>query len=138
MTTDTNKPATAAGPASTWRAPDRTGMRYPEQSDLSGGATNCAPAPAVDEWTADSDSVDLAAASNGSPGGAWVPVTERMPASGVTVDAIDEWDKRTRPAPLSDEQIRALGRNAFGIDIAFDGHLMQFARAIERELFEGE
>ena len=44
-----------------------------------------APAPAVDERTADSDSGHLAAASNGSPGGAWVPVTERMPASGVTV-----------------------------------------------------
>ena len=31
------------------------------------------------------DQDHLAAASNGSPGGAWVPVTERMPASGVTV-----------------------------------------------------
>lgn len=65
MTTDTNKPATAAGPAS-------TGMRYPEQSDISGGATDCAPAHAVDERTADSDSGHVAAASNGSPGGAVV------------------------------------------------------------------
>lgn len=64
------KPSPVAEPASTWRAPDRTGMRYPEQSDLSGGATDCAPAPTVDERTANSDSVDLAAASNGSPGGA--------------------------------------------------------------------
>lgn len=70
MNADTNKPAPVAGPACTWRTPDRTGMRYPEQSELSGGETDCAPAPAVDERTADSDSVDLAAASNGSPGGA--------------------------------------------------------------------
>lgn len=36
-----------------------------------------------DAMTQDQD--HLAAASNGSHGGAWVPVTERMPASGVTV-----------------------------------------------------
>ena len=43
--------------------------------DTLGKATHAAqpvPAPAVDERTADSDSVDLAAASNGSPSGATV------------------------------------------------------------------
>lgn len=33
--------------------------------------------------------------------------------------------------PLTDEKIRELGKGAFGIDIALDGNLMKFARAIE-------
>lgn len=32
---------------------------------------------------------------------------------------------------LSDDEIKAIGGEAFGIDINFDGHLMHFARAIE-------
>jgi len=31
----------AAAPAQTWRSHDNTGMRYPEESDLSGGETDC-------------------------------------------------------------------------------------------------
>lgn len=44
---------------------------------------------------------------------------------------------------MTDEQIKELGQNAFGFDIAFDGHLMEFARRVEavavvneRERFE--
>lgn len=103
MTTDTNNPAPIAEPAS---EPIET-VPWPTVTRYSGGASHdgiggrvwirmgdgpeeveyvpAAPAPAVDERTANSDSVDLAAASNGSPNNTWVPVTERMPASGVTV-----------------------------------------------------
>lgn len=41
-------------------------------------------------------------------------------------------------APMSEERIRELGEGAFGITINFDGHLMIFARAIEREIAQGE
>lgn len=40
--------------------------------------------------------------------------------------------------PLTDEEIKAIGGQAFGIDIAFDGHLMKFARAIEQAHGIGE
>ncbi len=34
---------------------------------------------------------------------------------------------------LSDDKIKLEGRSAFGIDPTFDGNLMRFARAVERE-----
>lgn len=37
---------------------------------------------------------------------------------------------------LSDEDIKALGRDAFGIDPTFDGNLMRYARAVERAAYE--
>ena len=36
-------------------------------------------------------------------------------------------------AQISDERIRELGKDAFGIDLNFDGALMKFARALLRE-----
>lgn len=36
---------------------------------------------------------------------------------------------------LSDEDIKALGRDAFGIDPTFDGNLMRFARSVERAAY---
>lgn len=35
---------------------------------------------------------------------------------------------------MDDHRIKELGRNAFGIDLALDGHLMNFARLIEAEV----
>ncbi len=61
-------------------------------------------------------------------------------ASHISPDYRDGWNACYRaslasapsaPEGLSNEQIRTLGKEAFGIDIAFDGHLMSFARAIE-------
>lgn len=37
---------------------------------------------------------------------------------------------------LSDEEIRAIGKDAFGIDLIFDGRLTEFAKAIEDALLE--
>ena len=37
---------------------------------------------------------------------------------------------------LSDEDIKALGRDAFGIDPILDGNLMRYARAVERAAYE--
>ncbi len=37
---------------------------------------------------------------------------------------------------LSDDEIKLKGRSAFGIDPTFDGHLMRFARAVERAAYE--
>lgn len=83
MTTDTNKPSTAAEPASEQTCPACLGDgdmlvmngRGPDTYETiepcsTCGGTGAVPAPAVDERTADSDSGHLAAASNGSPGGA--------------------------------------------------------------------
>jgi hypothetical protein len=54
------------------------------------------------------------------------PQTFKMPAAPAA------------PEPLTDEQVIALGRGAFGIDLALDGNLMRFARAIERAHGIGE
>ena len=37
---------------------------------------------------------------------------------------------------LSDDEIKALGRDAFGIDPILDGNLMRYARAVERAAYE--
>ncbi len=90
MNADTNKPAPVAEPAS---EPDAAVEKAWARFCLE----NCrlfAARHRKEEWAqtilrfcaeAGVTGSSLAAASNGSPGGAWVPVTERMPASGVTV-----------------------------------------------------
>ena len=59
----THPPAAPASQPATWRDHDNTGMRFPEDSDLTGGATDCAPASQPVAWVtdrADRDIVDAA------------------------------------------------------------------------------
>ena len=46
--------------------------------------------------------------------------------------------KAAQPSAISDERIREIGKDAFGIDLTFDGNLLRFARAIIAAAQEGK
>jgi hypothetical protein len=67
--------------------------------------------------------------------GVWgEPVIDKSSAKRIATQL--GWQPKREWQGLTDEEMRHEGGQAFGIDIAFDGHLMRFARAIEAKLKE--
>jgi hypothetical protein len=67
--------------------------------------------------------------------GVWgEPVIDKSSAKRIATQL--GWQPKREWQGLTDEEMRHEGGQAFGIDIAFDGHLMRFARAIEDKLKE--